>query len=129
MTGMVGLMGMRPLTEWRHEDRSATCRYKLGSLYVRRRLDLRSGVTAQTYHPLWEIRLMTTNAIRTNRHVNAPRASVYRALVDAHAVATWMVPSGMTSQVQVFDGREGGLFRITFTYDAPTATPQDDRAH
>src|SRR5258706_1278581 len=44
---------------------------------------------------------MTTNATRTSRHVNAPRASLYRALVDAHAVATWMVPSGMTSHVQV----------------------------
>jgi uncharacterized protein YndB with AHSA1/START domain len=56
-----------------------------------------------------------------SRHVNAPRASVYRALLDAHAVATWMVPTGMTSQVHSFDAREGGTFRISLTYDAPTA--------
>jgi uncharacterized protein YndB with AHSA1/START domain len=54
--------------------------------------------------------------------VNAPRATVYRALLDAHAVATWMVPSGMTSHVHAFDPREGGSFRISLTYDAPTGT-------
>jgi uncharacterized protein YndB with AHSA1/START domain len=47
---------------------------------------------------------------------------VYRALLDARAVATWMVPSGMTSQVHAFDPREGGAFRISLTYDAPTGT-------
>jgi uncharacterized protein YndB with AHSA1/START domain len=54
--------------------------------------------------------------------VNAPRANVYRALVDARAVATWMVPPGMTSHVHAFDAREGGSFRISLTYDAPTGT-------
>jgi len=53
-------------------------------------------------------------------HVNAPRDAVYRALVDARAVATWMVPTGMTSHVHVFDAREGGAFRISLTYDAST---------
>jgi len=57
-----------------------------------------------------------------SRHVNAPRTIVYRALLDAHAVATWMVPTGMTSHVHSFDAREGGLFRISLTYDAPTGT-------
>ena len=33
-----------------------------------------------------------------------------------------MVPIGMTSHVHVFDAREGGLFRISLTYDAPTGT-------
>ena len=56
---------------------------------------------------------------RVGRRVNAPRAAVYRALLDARAVADWMVPAGMTSRVHVFDAREGGLFRISLTYDAP----------
>jgi uncharacterized protein YndB with AHSA1/START domain len=51
-----------------------------------------------------------------------PRASVYRALLDADAVATWMVPTGMTSHVHAFDPREGGAFRISLTYDTPTGT-------
>ena len=54
--------------------------------------------------------------------MNAPRAEVYRALLDAEAVATWMVPDGMSSRVHVFEPREGGVFRISLTYDAPTGT-------
>lgn len=52
--------------------------------------------------------------------MNASRDVVYRALLDAEAVATWMVPDGMTSHVHAFDAREGGSFRISLTYDAPT---------
>ena len=33
-----------------------------------------------------------------------------------------MAPPGMTSQVHDFEPREGGLFRISLTYDAPTGT-------
>ncbi len=56
------------------------------------------------------------------RHIDAPRASVYRALLDADAVQRWMVPDDMTSEVHLFDAREGGTFRISLTYDIPTAT-------
>ena len=59
---------------------------------------------------------------RITRRVNAPRAIVYRALLDERAVATWKVPTGMTSHVHAFDAREGGSFRISLTYDAPTGT-------
>lgn len=62
------------------------------------------------------------SATRIRRHVNAPRAMVYRALLDARAVAKWKVPTGMTCQVHAFDAREGGSFRISLTYDAPTGT-------
>jgi uncharacterized protein YndB with AHSA1/START domain len=65
---------------------------------------------------------MATTSTRTSRHVNAPRAHVYRALLDPQAVATWMVPVGMTSHVHAFDAREGGVFRISLTYDDPTGT-------
>jgi uncharacterized protein YndB with AHSA1/START domain len=54
--------------------------------------------------------------------MNAPRADVYRALLDAEAVATWMVPTGMSSRVHEFEPREGGAFRISLTYDAQTGT-------
>ncbi len=62
------------------------------------------------------------SSTRISRHVNAPRAIVYRALLDARAVATWMVPTGMTSHVHAFEAREGGSFRISLTYDSPTET-------
>jgi uncharacterized protein YndB with AHSA1/START domain len=57
---------------------------------------------------------------RIARHINAPRARVYRALLDADSVQQWMVPDGMTSRVHSFDASEGGTFRISLTYDLPT---------
>ncbi len=54
--------------------------------------------------------------------MNAPRAAVYRALLDARAVAIWTVPIGMTSHVHEFEPYEGGSFRISLTYDEPTAS-------
>ncbi|OXM64620.1 MULTISPECIES: SRPBCC domain-containing protein [Amycolatopsis] len=51
--------------------------------------------------------------------VRAPRAEVYRALVDAAAIATWRVPDGMTARVHEFEPREGGRFRVSLIYDDP----------
>jgi uncharacterized protein YndB with AHSA1/START domain len=62
------------------------------------------------------------SSTRVTRRIHAPRSRVYAAFLDAKAVQTWMVPTGMTSQVHEFEGREGGRFRISLTYDAPTDT-------
>jgi uncharacterized protein YndB with AHSA1/START domain len=56
---------------------------------------------------------------RVLQHVNSPRPAVYRALLDPDAIAAWRVPDGMSSQVHEFDGREGGAFRVSLTYEAP----------
>jgi uncharacterized protein YndB with AHSA1/START domain len=56
---------------------------------------------------------------RVTQHVRAPRSAVYRALLDADAIATWRVPSGMSGHVHEFDAREGGAFRVSLTYAAP----------
>jgi uncharacterized protein YndB with AHSA1/START domain len=58
---------------------------------------------------------------RVSRHINAPRPAVYRALLDASAIARWRVPDGMSSQVHRFEAREGGTFRVSLSYGAPTA--------
>jgi uncharacterized protein YndB with AHSA1/START domain len=60
------------------------------------------------------------SSTQVTHHVNAPRTIVYRALLDAEAVVRWKVPDGMTSEVHAFDGREGGVYRVSLTYDAPT---------
>ena len=62
---------------------------------------------------------MNEKSTRITCHVNAPRAKVYNAFIDADAVGEWMVPTGMTSNVHTFEGREGGTFRISLTYEAP----------
>jgi uncharacterized protein YndB with AHSA1/START domain len=73
------------------------------------------------------------HSTQVSRHLSAPRSTVYRALVDAGAIAKWRVPTGMSSRVYEFDAREGGSFRISLTYDAPTETgksaPHTDTYH
>jgi uncharacterized protein YndB with AHSA1/START domain len=46
----------------------------------------------------------------------------YRALLDADAVQAWRVPTGMTSEVHIFEPWEGGEIRISLTYEEPTET-------
>jgi uncharacterized protein YndB with AHSA1/START domain len=58
---------------------------------------------------------------RVSRRIQAAKADVYGALLDAKAVQHWMVPDGMTSRVHVFDPTVGGTFRISLTYDDPSA--------
>ena len=54
------------------------------------------------------------------RIIRAPRAQVYRALLDPADVQRWMVPDSMTSHVHAFDAHVGGGFRISLTYDIPS---------
>jgi uncharacterized protein YndB with AHSA1/START domain len=70
---------------------------------------------------VWRYRIPVATTSLTRR-IRAPRAVVYRALLDMEDVRRWMVPDGMTSEVHSFDAREGGEFRISLTYDLPTDT-------
>jgi uncharacterized protein YndB with AHSA1/START domain len=58
--------------------------------------------------------------------MSVPPSAVYRALLDADAVAKWRAPEGMSSQVHEFDAREGGSFRISLIYDAPTGVGKSE---
>lgn len=62
------------------------------------------------------------NSTRIGCHINAPRAKVYRALLDSRAIAKWKVPTGMICHVHAFDAREDGLFRISLTYQEAIGT-------
>jgi uncharacterized protein YndB with AHSA1/START domain len=70
---------------------------------------------------------------QVSQHVSASRSAVYRALLDADAIAKWRAPAGMSSHVHEFDAREGGSFRVSLTYDAPDGTgksaPHTDTYH
>ena len=61
----------------------------------------------------------TVHTTQVVRLVNASRPVIYRALLDAEAIARWRVPDGMSSHVHEFEAREGGRFRVSLTYDAP----------
>ncbi len=60
-------------------------------------------------------------ATRVTREIAAPPAVVYRALVDPDAIPRWKVPKDMSCVVHEFEAREGGRFRISLTYDDPSA--------
>ena len=65
-------------------------------------------------------------ATKMTRHMDAPPAVVYRALLDPAAVAAWRVPDGMTCEVHEFEPRVGGAFRVSLTYDAPGASGKSE---
>ncbi|OBF59332.1 polyketide cyclase [Mycobacterium sp. 852002-50816_SCH5313054-b] len=56
---------------------------------------------------------------RVVRRIRASPEAVYRALIDADAVAAWRVPDGMSALVREFDARVGGRFRVSLTYASP----------
>lgn len=58
---------------------------------------------------------MTTNTIRLHRVLRAPPERVYRAFLDADALAKWLPPDGFTCKVHALDARVGGSYRMSFT--------------
>ncbi|MDH6273131.1 uncharacterized protein YndB with AHSA1/START domain [Rhizobium leguminosarum] len=50
------------------------------------------------------------------RFIAAPRQRIYRAFLDADAVATWLPPGSMKGIVHAFEGREGGAFSMSLVY-------------
>jgi uncharacterized protein YndB with AHSA1/START domain len=47
--------------------------------------------------------------------LRAPPERVYRAFLDADALAKWIPPHGFTCNVHHLDAKVGGTFRMTFT--------------
>ena len=58
---------------------------------------------------------MTTGTIRLHRVLRAPPERVYRAFLDADALAKWLPPYGFTGKVHHFDPKVGGTYRMSFT--------------
>jgi uncharacterized protein YndB with AHSA1/START domain len=59
--------------------------------------------------------MMATNTVRLQRILRAPPERVYRAFLDADAMAKWLPPNGFTGTVHHADARVGGTFRMSFT--------------
>jgi uncharacterized protein YndB with AHSA1/START domain len=55
------------------------------------------------------------HTIRLHRVLRAPPARVYKAFIDADAMAKWLPPNGFTAKVHHMDARVGGSFRMSFT--------------
>jgi len=58
---------------------------------------------------------MSTNTVRLHRVLRATPERVYRAFLDADAMAKWLPPNGFTGKVHHLDARVGGTYRMSFT--------------
>ena len=59
--------------------------------------------------------IMDTNTIRLHRVLRATPERIYRAFLDADAMAKWLPPNGFTGKVHHMDAKVGGTFRMSFT--------------
>jgi uncharacterized protein YndB with AHSA1/START domain len=56
-----------------------------------------------------------TNTVRLHRVLRAKPERIYRAFLDADALAKWLPPNGFTCKVHHLDAKIGGTFRMSFT--------------
>ncbi len=57
---------------------------------------------------------MSTGTVRLHRILRAKPEKVYRAFLDAAAIAKWLPPYGFVCKVQHMDARVGGTFKMSF---------------
>lgn len=58
---------------------------------------------------------MSTNTVRLHRVLRATPERVYRAFLDADAMAKWLPPNGFTCKVHHLDAKIGGTYKMSFT--------------
>jgi uncharacterized protein YndB with AHSA1/START domain len=57
----------------------------------------------------------TTNTIQLHRVLRASPENIYRAFIDADAMAKWLPPNGFTGKVHQIDAKVGGGYKMSFT--------------
>ncbi len=57
---------------------------------------------------------MPTGTVSLHRVLRARPEKIYRAFLDAEALARWLPPNGFTCKVEQLDARVGGGFRMAF---------------
>lgn len=58
---------------------------------------------------------MSTGTVKLHRVLTAPPERIYRAFLDADAMAKWLPPHGFTGKVHELDAKVGGTYRMSFT--------------
>ena len=53
--------------------------------------------------------------VKLHRVFAAPPEKLYRAFIEAHALARWLPPDGFTCTVHEMEAKVGGKFRMSFT--------------
>lgn len=60
--------------------------------------------------------------VRLHRVLRAPPERIYKAFLDADALAKWLPPNGFTARVHHMDAKVGGTFRMSFANFASGAS-------
>ena len=55
------------------------------------------------------------NTVKLHRVLRAAPQRIYRAFLDADAMAKWLPPFGFTCKVHQMDARVGGTFKMSFS--------------
>jgi uncharacterized protein YndB with AHSA1/START domain len=58
---------------------------------------------------------MASNTIRLHRVLRATTDRIYRAFLDADAMAKWLPPNGFTGKVHQLEAKVGGKYKMSFT--------------
>ena len=58
---------------------------------------------------------MSTSTIRLHRVLRAAPEKIYRAFLDADAMAKWSPPHGFTGKVHQLEAKIGGTYKMSFT--------------
>lgn len=58
---------------------------------------------------------MATGTVRFHRVLRANPERVYRAFIDADAMAKWLPPYGFTCKVHQLEAKVGGTYKMSFT--------------
>lgn len=58
---------------------------------------------------------MPKNTVRLHRVLRATPERIYRAFLDADAMAKWLPPNGFTGKIHQMDAKVGGRWRMSFT--------------
>jgi uncharacterized protein YndB with AHSA1/START domain len=58
---------------------------------------------------------MAENTVKLHRVLRAPRERIYRAFLDADAMAKWLPPHGFTGRVHHINPEVGGAYKMSFT--------------
>ena len=58
---------------------------------------------------------MGNNTVKLHRVFKSKAERVYKAFIDADAMAKWLPPNGFTGRVHEMDARVGGSYKMSFT--------------
>lgn len=58
---------------------------------------------------------MNTGTVTLHRVLRSTPEKIYRAFLDADAMARWLPPNGFTGKVQHLEAKVGGTYQMSFT--------------